>query len=55
MPRNLSWMSAEPEDEINLTDIKDNESDLFNIKGEYRNPAFTPFEIVEPKKEIDIL
>ena len=48
-------MSAEPEDEIDLTDIKDNESDLFNIKGEYRNPAFRPFEIVEPKKEIDIL
>ena len=46
-----------PSDEIDLIKIPDIsetrpiESDVFKIKGEYKNPKFKPWEVVDPKKE----
>ena len=47
-------------DEINLTKIpasvqEEVESDLFKIIGEYRDPNFKPFSVVEPEKELKVL
>jgi hypothetical protein len=52
--------TVEPVDEISLIEIPDSvqeeaiENDLFKIVGEYKNPKFKPFSVVEPEKEIKV-
>ena len=39
-----------------MDDTSSNEAPtLFQIKGEYKNPKFRPFETVEPNKDIKVL
>ena len=49
----------EVKDEIDLETMDDTSSNeaptLFQIKGEYKNPKFRPFETVEPNKDIKVL
>ena len=49
-------------DEINLSEIPKKEenkqilvNDLFKIDGEYKNPNFKPWTVVEPEKDLKIL
>ena len=48
----------EPNDEIELTKLSDTncdmkvEGNLFKIVGEYKNPKFKPWEVVEPKNDL---
>ena len=50
-----------PKDEIDLKEMKHDqknetpEKNLYKIKGEYKNPGFKPFAVVEPEKEIKTL
>ena len=51
---------SETVDEIELNELKEGtqvkeNSNLFKIKGEFKNPGFKPWETVEPKKELEIL
>ena len=53
--------AVEPVDEISLTEIPDSvqeetfKNDGFKIVGEYKNPKFKPFSVVEPERKIKVL
>ena len=41
---------AEPKDEIELTEMS--ESNLYRIVGEYKNPKFKPWTVIDPEAEV---
>ena len=53
-----STLSVEPKDEIMLTEMETEdkpETNLFKVVGEFKNPKFKPFAIVEPEREVKAL
>ena len=54
----VSATIMEPKDEIELTKLNDTISDvnvegnLFKIVGEFKNPNFKPWDVVEPKNDL---
>ena len=54
---NVKASLDEPKERIVLAvyDAEINVDTLFKIEGEFRNPSFKPWEVVDPNKEVKIL